>query len=215
MNANRKTTAVIGSLFILAIFAYASGDGQISPVIQKPANLAMAKTQLITGASLLLANNLFIVLIGILVFPILKTYHKKIALIYTSTRVIEAILLTIGAIGFLTLPSLNAPAGSFKEWAQWASQNNFLCYQIAMLILGAGSVVFCGLLYDTQLIPRWLSVWGIIGYFGLLVGALAELFGFPIGIMLAIPGGLFELVFGIWLMFKGFGAVSQTNVKLA
>jgi hypothetical protein len=70
--------------------------------------------------------------------------------------------------------------------------------------LGLGSVLMCGSLLRTRLVPRWLAVWGVVGYAIFLAGAIAELLGIPIGIALSIPGGLFELVLGIWLLVKGF-----------
>jgi hypothetical protein len=37
-----------------------------------------------------------------------------------------------------------------------------------------------------------------------MAGAIVEIFGVHIGVMLSIPGGLFELIVGLWLIFKGF-----------
>jgi hypothetical protein len=59
-------------------------------------------------------------------------------------------------------------------------------------------------LYRTRLIPRFLAAWGFAGYAVFMTGAIAEIFGIHIGVMLALPGGLFELAVGLWLIFKGF-----------
>ena len=37
-----------------------------------------------------------------------------------------------------------------------------------------------------------------------LVGALLEILGFRVGLVLAIPGGLFEFFIAFWLLVKGF-----------
>ena len=53
--------------------------------------------------------------------------------------------------------------------------------------------------------PRWLAMWGLVGYAVFLTGALLELLGVAgIGLPLSILGGLFEIVFGVWLIVKGF-----------
>jgi hypothetical protein len=49
-----------------------------------------------------------------------------------------------------------------------------------------------------------MAMWGLIGYVILMIGTIAEIFGIHIGLMLTIPGGLFELALGFWLLIKGF-----------
>jgi hypothetical protein len=58
------------------------------------------------------------------------------------------------------------------------------------------------LLFRTRLIPRFLSVWGLIGYAIFMTGAVAEICGVHIGLICSIPGGLFELAVGIWLISR-------------
>jgi hypothetical protein len=36
------------------------------------------------------------------------------------------------------------------------------------------------------------------------VGSIAEIFGIPIGLILLIPGGIFEVALAFWLLIKGF-----------
>lgn len=65
------------------------------------------------------------------------------------------------------------------------------------------------LLYYSRLVPRWLSLIGIIGGPVLLVGYFAVLFGLvdqhaPLAGMSAIGVALFEFSLGLWLVFKGF-----------
>jgi hypothetical protein len=44
----------------------------------------------------------------------------------------------------------------------------------------------------------------LVGYAILMAGTIAEIFGIHIGVMLSIPGGLFEVGLGFWLIIKGF-----------
>jgi hypothetical protein len=70
--------------------------------------------------------------------------------------------------------------------------------------LALGAVFLCSLLFRTRLIPRWLAGLGVIGYAIHAAGAIAEIFGIPIRVILLIPGALFELALAFWLLIKGF-----------
>ena len=66
--------------------------------------------------------------------------------------------------------------------------------------------MFVSLLYTSKLVPRPMSVWGMIGYVVLLLGSISEMFGHNdiIEIVSVIPGGLFEITLSVWLIVKGF-----------
>ena len=85
-----------------------------------------------------------------------------------------------------------------------------------MIALGLGSLPFCYLLYKSRLIPRWLSGLGFIGYVALLTSALLEVFGYSAGMTLYLPGALFELIFPIWLIAKGFNlpSIASESAKI-
>ncbi|QYR19298.1 DUF4386 domain-containing protein [Paenibacillus sp. sptzw28] len=77
---------------------------------------------------------------------------------------------------------------------------------MAMIVLGLYSLLFCYLLYRSRLIPRLISVFGLIGYASLLTSALLELFGYSPGMLLFLPGALFEILMPVWLIVKGFNS---------
>ena len=61
-------------------------------------------------------------------------------------------------------------------------------------------------LFRTRMVPRTLALWGVVGYAIHLTGAIAEIFGIHVWLLLSLPGGLFEVAFGIWLIAKGFNS---------
>jgi hypothetical protein len=70
--------------------------------------------------------------------------------------------------------------------------------------------------YRTRLIPRWLTIWGLIGVVPYMAYALLHFFGRDTGIgfylqMVLAPQ---EIVMGLWLVFKGFnrGAVKELDM---
>ncbi len=91
-----------------------------------------------------------------------------------------------------------------------------LAFQISMIALGLGSMPFCYLLYKSKLIPRALSALGLVGYAALLLGMITGMFGLidvtqGAGLLTVVPGGLFELIFPIWLFVKGFNSSTATS----
>ena len=93
-----------------------------------------------------------------------------------------------------------------------AKNANAVFYNVAEAGLGIGSLFFCALLFRTALVPRFLAVWGFIGYACFAAGNLLELFGVAgAGIVAAIPGGLFELTFAIWLIARGFASAATVR----
>jgi hypothetical protein len=81
-----------------------------------------------------------------------------------------------------------------------------MAYQVGQASLGVGAIFLCWLLFRTRLVPRFLAAWGLIGYVIHVAGAIVEIFGIHIGLVLSLPGGVFELALGLWLIIKGFQA---------
>jgi hypothetical protein len=73
------------------------------------------------------------------------------------------------------------------------------------------------LLFQSKIIPRWLSVWGLIGAPLMFVASLSLVVtGDPnsmFSTVLYAPLALQEMVFALWLIIKGFnssGIVSES-----
>ena len=206
---------LIGALFLSAIVLYGVGTALVTSVLGAPdylSTISAHQTTVALGAFLMVLNSVAVVGLGVLFFPILERHGKRTALAYLAARIVEAVLLAIGALAVLMILPLGQRAADAGEAsAAWATvlgalaiRSNTLSYQIAMMSLGLASVFLCSLLFRTRLIPRSLAVAGVLGYAIFLTGTIAELFGSHIGLMLSIPGGLFELALGFWLLIKGF-----------
>ncbi len=215
MNTNPIPLRMAGALFLVPFLAYGIGSSLISSLTTAPGHLlsiAASRPQLMTAALLLLLNSLSVAAIAIVLYPVLKPYHPRTGLWYLAARIMEALILLVGLISLLLLFTLSTGYAKTNLvdptctdlFFQMATQGNFWAYQLAMIILGLGSIPFCHLLFQKRLIPAFLSILGLMGYLLLALGACLELFGYRVGILLSLPGGLFEVIFGIWLMLKGF-----------
>ena len=163
---------------------------------------------------------------AVLFFPILEKHGKRTALAYLATMIVEVILLTVGVLALLMIVPLaqEAVGATSADWAKALGsllvQSNAMAYQVGEMTLGVGCIFLCTLLFRTRLIPRWLSISGLIGYPILVVGTIAEIFGIHIGTQLTIPGMFFELALPVWLFIKGFqpevyGAGEPEEITLA
>ncbi|NQX66180.1 DUF4386 domain-containing protein [Paenibacillus alba] len=219
MNSTIKSARIAGILFLIATVTYMLGNGLIEAILNDPEYLLHVyphQTQVTIGVLLEFINSVAAVGIAITLFPILKKQNEQIALGYVAFRAIEAVILIVGAICPLLLIHVSkeyiaagAPAASyFQTIGSVALQGKFLSFQLAMIVLGLYSLLLCYLLYRSKLIPRFLSIFGLIGYASLLTSALLEIFGHSAGMLLFIPGALFEIFFPIWLIVKGFNKPS-------
>ncbi len=74
-----------------------------------------------------------------------------------------------------------------------------------MTVLSVVSIPFCYALLRDAALPTWLALWGVLGYFVFAVGCILQMsMGVAAALVAAAPGGLFELVTGIFLLFFGF-----------
>ncbi|RKH09512.1 DUF4386 domain-containing protein [Corallococcus sp. CA047B] len=218
MNTPRLHSRSLGTLFLLAFFAYGIGTALVTSILKEPEHLAALagqRTPFVGGALLLLLNSLIIVGIGVLFFPILRERSPGVAVAYVCTRVMEALTLIIGVVFLLCILQLGESAQGqttpeLVTLFRLFSKGNFWAYQLAMIILGVGSVAFCLSLYRSRLLPSLLPLVGAVGYGLLALGAVLELFGLPWGILFSGPGGLFELFLSGWLITKGFRTVTPS-----
>jgi hypothetical protein len=201
---------LIGALFIAGFAVYGGGFALTSSVIGAPdflSTISAHQTTLVLGAFLLLLVAPVDVGKAVLFFPILENHGKRTALAYLAAMIVEVVLLSLGALCLLMLVPLGQSAvgaGVAQALGTLLTETNTMAYQISQMFLGIGAFFLCLLLFRTRLIPQWLAGLGVIGYALHATGAIAEIFGIPISLILLIPGAIFEVVLAFWLLIKGF-----------
>ncbi|MBC7596242.1 MAG: DUF4386 domain-containing protein [Kineosporiaceae bacterium] len=185
----RRIARRIGTLMLAAFLFYGIGSS-----LATTASPGALRT---TGVVMMLLNSVAVVAIGALMLPILRFHAPAVAVVYHATRIFEAAFLAVGAIALLV----------------GVASANFLAYNIAMAGLGIGSLFFCVALYRSRLVPRFLAVWGFVGYASFAAGCFLELAGVAgAGLVSTVPGGLFEIFFAIWLIARGLGSTAAITV---
>lgn len=210
-----------GALIIIGYLTYEIPEMMIMQPIAEASDpleaVAADLTRLMIGALIMAINSLAVVGISLFLYPVLKQHSESIALSYAGTRLFESIVLIGGVVCLLLLVPLSqeyvqadaGDAASLQALATMVIYGDFLAYHIAMVGLAVGSLPFCYLLYQSRLVPRVISILGLIGYPALLMLMVAEIFAFDIQpslYILYVPGGLFEIGLALWLIAKGFNS---------
>ncbi len=154
-----------------------------------------------------------VVLLSHALYVILKTVNRNLALLALLWRIGEAIIgggVTV-LTGLIPLLLLNGEA-AFEQDQLQALVGLFLQLRgagldVVLIFIGMGGTVFCYLFVTSKYIPRILAVWGMITYLSMLILALISILSpnFPESAKMFFyaPGGLFEIIIGLWLLFKG------------
>ena len=186
--SQRKSAIIVGALILIAYDVLISGTLELKIIVML--------LELISGVA--------VIAIAVIMFPILKPYNERLTVGYVVFKFIEGFLMIIAGIIFLSHST------SLLEVRDWIYVNHAYIF-----ILGA--LIFYYLLYQSKLIPRFISVWGVIALILLLVGNLLEIMGLSPAmlIFLYLPIMLNEVFLAIWLIVKGFNedAITSGAVK--
>jgi hypothetical protein len=213
----RATTA--GVLFIVATVAalltapllgsLLDGDGFLPGV-------ATHQTQLQVAALLQIVAALSIPAIAIALYPVLRQRAAGMALGSVAFRLIEGVFMALSAVGVLVLVAMSDQLATGGTTSAAAASSADLVRDLrdsAGVVSGfafcTGATLYYIVFYRSQLIPRWLSGWGLVGT---ALGFLSELLvlfaviGSLSGAQMAlnIPIAIQEMVFAVWLIWKGF-----------
>jgi hypothetical protein len=225
MKTYKKNAVIIGVLFIFTMLAGMIDAYFVAPELNNPlVNILQIDSKLRLGVFSVLIMAIGIVFIAITIFPVIKKQSESIALAYVVLRTIECLLLLLGSVCYLYIIALGGKCVSQADVSGYviavslALKIKYYGYQLAMIILGFGSLFLCYSLYQSRCIPRFLSIWGGIGYGFLLLSAVLDICGLidttnGFGAVLYVPGGLWELIaFPLWLFIKGFNIALKDPV---
>lgn len=217
MNTYRKTAIVVGVIYLAGFVVGIVGNGLIQSILAAPDHLSKVSANsmmLAIGAILWLMAVAGDAAHGVLMFPVLKQHSERIALGYLASRIIDATFIAVYILFIL----LQIPLGSaylkavvpntfyLQTLSTLFVQANLYAYDFGMIALGLAGLLLNYMLYRAKLVPRWLAIWGLLGYAIIFCGMLSAVMGSGLGLLSSIPGGLWEVVMGMWLIAKGFNA---------
>jgi hypothetical protein len=231
---DRKTAAVVGVLFILGTVPALLSLPLAVNTVNAQDHLTAIYTnegQMIIFTAIKFIMGVACAGIGLALYPILKKYNEGLAFGAAGFRVIEGVLDVVGALLYVALLALSqefvragAPASSYFQTADVVINAGIGWFRDAAMLLtfGIGALMYYVVFYQFRLIPRWLTVWGLVGIILTIISALLVMFHLlpPFGtiqVILNLPILPQELVLAFWLIAKGFNpsAVGSLSAKTA
>ena len=220
MNANKKTARIAGVLFIIATAAsilslpFLGSIDASNYLVSVSAN----GNQVITGAFLLFIAAGAAASIAISLYPVLKKYNQGLALGAVGFRLIEGVLDVVAVIALLLLVTLSqefvkagAPDSSYFQTlgVLVLAGYHFVGNVGSLMIFSLGALMYYYIFYQTKLVPRWLSIWGLVGASLCFVAGSLVMFVLigPLStsqVVLALPLAVQEMALAAWLIVKGF-----------
>lgn len=218
MKTYRRAARIVGALFLTAMFTYLFGATLIDSTLTAPDYLGLASansTLIVSGVLLEFVNILAVIAIAVMMFPILRRFSESLAMGYVVFRTMESAVLVAALFSpILILALANQPADALTaDAAQLQSMGAVVMTARAQLVafmttvfFSSGALLFYYALYQTRLVPRFISAWGLIAVVLVFAWNLLDAVGISINaaIVFGLPIILNEIFLGFWLIIKGF-----------
>lgn len=224
MNNNRVTAIIVGVLFIIATVASISTILFLG-FLSEPdylANVSANENQVLGGMFLELIWASAVLGIPVLLYPILRKQNEALALGFYSLRFIEALLTILYSISLLLLLTVSREyvgLGAADSSYYQTAGNLLLAVRDWAFLIGPGLVFTLSAmilnyqLFQSKLIPRWLSVWGFVGAALMFASYVSQFYGVESMALLFLPIAVQEMVFAVWLIIKGFNPSAIASIS--
>jgi Domain of unknown function (DUF4386) len=221
MNSNRRFAVAAGVLFIIATVAdVISRVVFLQPILGASDYLTRISTnegQVLLGALFLVIGAVAAAGIAIALYPVLRTQSEALALGSVGFRLIEGTLylgIVVCLLVLVTVSRESANAGAPAPTAYMAPAALVMAArdslgEVAVLAFGLGGLIYYWVFYQSRLIPRWLSAWGLVAITSVMASGLLVMLGLaaPMSVtqlVLAFPIAVQEMVLAVWLITRGF-----------
>jgi hypothetical protein len=217
MSSTRKIAVFAGVIFIVATVAALLARALVPDPTGADylTSFSANANRVAAGVLLYLIGHFACAGIAVAMYPVLKKWNAGLALGSVIFRTIETVFYTVGVVCLLSLLTLS------QQFTSAVSADRTSLQAIGDLLLTihqqaalAGVFAFClgafmyyYLFFQSRLIPRWLSGFGIVAIILMLTACVLALFSDnPVTgyIPLAFPIFLQEMVLAVWLIAKGF-----------
>ncbi len=192
----------------------------LQPILGAPdylTKISVNENQVLLGALLLFIGAVAAPGIAIALYPVLRKHNEGLALGSVGFRLIEGALylgIVVCLLVLVTVSQESANAGTpapsaYEVPAVLVMAARDSLGQVSVLTFGLGAIMYYWVFFQSRLVPRWLSAWGLVAIPLVMVSMLLVMFRLiesfsPLQLVLALPIFLQEMVLAVWLIVKGF-----------
>jgi len=219
MTRDQKRARVFGVLYLVTIVASVPALALYETVLRHPVSYiagAGHDKQVLLGVLLELVLILANIGTAVVIFPIVRRQNEELALGYVTARIVECTFILVGVVAMVGIITLHQQVAGAAEGT--------VAYTLAAIkdwtfLLGPGWMVGWGnglilgyLMYRSELVPRRMCWFGLVGGPLVIVSGTALLLGGnnPSSAMhslqgiVTIPEVIWELFLGVYCTFWGF-----------
>ena len=225
MSTVNRASRVLGIAFLLQ-FVTSFGSGVfLKPALIAPGSISESMIKIANNPSLMrvyilvdMLTALGIIFLGAVLFLTVRKWNETIALVALGFYILEAALLAVSRLEAFSLLDMSLAYVAAGQPALLQTMANvalgsmdFVGSTLHMLAFCPGGIIFYYLLYKSGVVPRALSLWGLITVFPCLIGTLLVVFGYEAPAFLYVLYMPFELIIGVWILVKGVHVASETG----
>ncbi|MBD3406991.1 MAG: DUF4386 family protein [Candidatus Lokiarchaeota archaeon] len=214
MNLSKLNAKFVGLFIIITYLSLVISGIILAPLLDAPDILAVIFPNALmwqVGVYVELGNAIGVLGIALFMYPFLKEYHKGLALFYVGIRLVESIFSAIASMSRLLLIDISSayldagsPSNSYYQGlADFALAIYHWAFEMPTVFFLIGAVLFYFLLEQTELVPRYITIWGYIAVIALLILNIFGAFLGVIAFVFALPIITNEIFLAIWLIAKG------------
>ncbi len=226
MESDQRNARIFGVLFIITFLTSIPAALLFQSITDDPAGfIAGSGNENLIYLAVLLEFALILANVGtaIVLYPIARRQNRVLALGYVAARIMECVFIAAGIIFVLGVVSLRQDSpdaadlavslGSLKEWTALFGPG---------LIVPFGNGLILGyLMYESGLVPRRMTWFGLIGGPLLLIGSIGRLVDWSgadnaLWGLLVAPEFIWEAFLGIYCTIWGFrrdSPILQENAR--
>jgi hypothetical protein len=211
---DRQAARVAGLLFITATVPFSLSVVLLAPVLESVdylVQLANNPSRVSAGVLLEIVNHVSVAAISVVLYPVLRRSSQRLAVGYVAARSIEAALFALATANLLMLTQLSHETVSNGREALSGlllAGHNWNQVTLPFVAFALGALILNYTLYETRLVPRWISLFGLLAATSILVARLLLIGGVELSadVVTAMDAPIFaqEMVFAGWLIARGF-----------
>jgi len=221
MYSNKKVGRIIG---VLLLFVFISGvlifqflQGSVLFSDNYLATTSANSNQIIGSTVLGIFNGIASIVIATMLLPILKKYSFNLAFLYFAFCILNFIAIMIDNISVISMLELskeyvkNGNNDSLNILSTLIYEKHWWTHYFYLLISCFHVFVLYCALYLSKLVPRIISIFGILAVILMFIEEIFSIFGHGISMNMLLPIGLIQLTLPLWLIFKGLNSSRVEN----